>query len=60
MDAGFSDERVVLKRLNEGKYLMTHDRKRSTRKYWINGSEIDCIAIFVPEEEIDMVNKFDD
>ena len=52
-DAGFSDAKVCLHKLKEEKYLSSKDNGRYTytKKYSINGMEVDCVAMYCKDSQ---------
>lgn len=49
-DAGFSDEKVALFQMREGKFLKTKDSKRNYEIYTVNGTELKCIAVYYSDD----------
>ena len=59
-DAGFSDIKVSLHKLNEGGYLLAKDKKRNTTEHIVNGTKQDCVCVYYKDESYEMHKAFEE
>lgn len=49
-EAGFSETKVVLYKLRQSKLIKTKDANRNTYPYVINGTEVNCVAVYIEDK----------
>lgn len=53
-EAGFSETKVVLYKLRQSKLIKTKDANRNTYPYVINGTEVNCVAVYFEDKETEV------
>ena len=53
-EAGFSETKVALYKLRQSKLIKTKDANRNTYPYVINGTEVNCVAVYFEDKETEV------